>query len=156
MCAVIFSCEDDINAGDAGDYTGDDYSGGVDSSASIDAAPADPPPPPNPMAALQNLQQGLFDAFGMEDKSAAVEAKEEMTPADTFKMAAEGKLKGFSSGIELSNFDFSKEFAMQNDDANLVPFPVAVQMPVPITLKSTINTGGDEIVSVRKSPFVDK
>lgn len=146
----------DVNAGDAGDYTGDDYSGGGDSSASIDAAPADPPPPPNPMTALQDLQKGLFDAFKMEDKSAAVKAKEEMTPADTFKMAAEGKLKGFSSGIELSKFDFSKEFAMQNDDANLVPFPVAVQMPVPITLKSTINTGGDEIVSVRKSPFVDK
>ena len=151
----------DTNAGaatDAGDYTGDDSSGGNTSSpASIEAPPADPPPPPNPMAALQNLQQGLFDAFGMEDKSAAIEAKEEsMTPADTFKMAAEGKLKGFSSGIELSKFDFSKEFAMQNDDANMVPFPVAIEMPVPITIKTAINTGGDEIVSVRKSPFVDK
>ena len=37
------------------------------------------------MTALQDLQKGLFDAFKMEDKSAAVKAKEEMTPADTFK-----------------------------------------------------------------------
>jgi hypothetical protein len=142
----------DPNAGDvSGDYTGDDYSGGGDSS--MGGPPPPPPPPPDPMSALRNLQTSLLDAFGVKQ-----EEKEEKTPtpADMFKMAAEGDLKGFSSGIELSKFDFSKEFAMQNEEANMIPFAVAIQMPVPITVPRTINTGGDEVVNVRKSPFVDK
>lgn len=139
----------DINAGD---YTGDDYSGGGDSS--MGGPPPPPPPPPDPMSALRNLQTSLLDAFGIKQEEK--EEEKTPTPADIFKMAAEGDLKGFSSGIELSKFDFSKEFAMQNEEANMIPFAVAIQMPVPITVPRTINTGGDEVVNVRKSPFVDK
>ena len=145
----------DPNEDFSGDYTGDDYSGGGD--GNIDADPPEPPPPPDPMSALENLQKGLLDAFGMGDKLAAAEDKEEkLQSADAFKMAAEGKLDGLSSIVDLSKFKFSQEYAMQNEAANMIPFAVAIQMPVPITIKNTINTGGDQVVNVRKSPFTDK
>ncbi|AFD02625.1 hypothetical protein [Synechococcus phage S-MbCM6] len=147
----------DSNAGDASnssDYTGDDSSSAGDtSSADSFTAPPPPPPPTNPMTALQNLQQGLFDTFKVEAKE---EATSQLDPIDMFKMAADGKIKGFSSSSALGKYDFSAAYTMENDAASMIPFPVAIQMPVPIMMKNTINISGDEVVSVRKSPFVDK
>ncbi|AIX22562.1 hypothetical protein Syn7803C97_9 [Synechococcus phage S-MbCM6] len=147
----------DSNAGDASnssDYTGDDSSSAGDtSSADSFTAPPPPPPPTNPMTALQNLQQGLFDTFKVEAKE---EATSQLDPIDMFKMAADGKIKGFSSSSALGKYDFSAAYTMENDAASMIPFPVAIQMPVPIMMKNAINISGDEVVSVRKSPFVDK
>ena len=141
----------DPNAGDASneDYTGDDSS--VDSSYDGASDSPPPPPPPDPMSALKNLQSGLFSAFGMEGETSAASKAEE-------------SIKGFNINADLGvvdkktigNYDFSKVFAMNQDDANMIPIPIAFSMAKPIIVTQPINTSGQEVVSVRRSPFLDK